>query len=220
LGIADAVVVHAGSEAEIARSLTGDRLPVIEAFHPTYDVCGDGQWPAFPGRRRLLAFGHVRPYKGIPDLLRALALLPDVSLDVVGRIDTNERVLHSLVGRLRIADRVGFDNRYVPDHELSRVFAAADAVVVPYRQASQSGVVQLAYAFGRPVIATRVGGLGESVIEGLTGAVVPPRDPVELARGIDRVLAAPPGSFAAGIRAVCRTRTWSVYADLLMAAVA
>jgi glycosyltransferase involved in cell wall biosynthesis len=168
----------------------------------------------------LLAFGHARSYKGLPDLLAALRYLPDVSLDVVGRIEDGERSLRLLARRLSVGDRVTFDDRYVPDAELRDVFARADAVVVPYRRASQSGVVQLAYAFGRPVVATDVGGLGAVVTEGTTGALVAPRNPAELAAGIRRVLAAPPGSFAAGIRAVRHTLTWDGYADLLLGAVA
>jgi glycosyltransferase involved in cell wall biosynthesis len=220
LELADAVVVHAAAEADIVRSLAGDRARVVEAFHPAYANHGESSWPTFPRERRLLAFGHVRPYKGIPDLLDALVLLPDVSLDVVGRIESGGRRLLARADRLGVADRVRFDDRYVPQSELRRVFARADAVVVPYRQASQSGVVQLAYAFGRPVIATRVGGLGESVVEGSTGALVDPRDPADLAAGIDRVLATPPARFATGIRIAQRTRTWTAYADRVLEALA
>jgi glycosyltransferase involved in cell wall biosynthesis len=219
LGLSDAIVVHAAAEAAVARGLVGDRPRIVAAFHPAYDH-GQSPWPRFPGHRRLLAFGHVRSYKGLPDLLDALVLLPDVSLDVVGRIEIGERRLLVRARRLGIADRVRFDDRYVPQHELRRVFAEADAVVVPYRQASQSGVVQLAYAYGRPVIATRVGGLAEAVVEGSTGALVDPHDPVDLAAGIARVLATRPACFAAGIRAVQRTRTWSAYADRVLEALA
>ena len=215
LSLADTVVTHSRTDCRIARRLTDDRVRVIEAFHPTYDEHATEPWPDFPGERRLLAFGHVRAYKGLPDLVAALAHLPDTSLDVVGRFERAGRTLGRLAVRLGVSDRVRLEDRYVPDNELRDVFAGADAVVAPYRQASQSGVVHLAYAFGRPVVATRVGGLAEAVTDGLTGALVAPCDPVDLAGGIMRVLAAPPGAFAEGIRAIQETRTWRRYAELV-----
>jgi glycosyltransferase involved in cell wall biosynthesis len=215
LRLADALVVHAGSEATLAAELAPG-VPVLEAFHPVYAEHVDP--PPLPGARRLLAFGHVRRYKGLPDLLDALVLLPDASLDVVGVFEEPIARYRRQVERLGLADRVRLVDAYVPDTDLRAVFARADAVVAPYRQASQSGVVHLAYSLGRPVVATAVGGLPDAVAEAVTGALAAPRDPASLAAAIERVLARPPGFFTPGIAAVLAERTWSRYAGIVLAA--
>ena len=91
-------------------------------------------------------------------------------------------------------------------------------VAAPYRQASQSGVVHLAYSFGRPVVATRVGGLEASVEDGVTGALAAPRDAGSLAAALRRALRAPSGAFDEGIRRVIEQRTFARYAGLVLAA--
>ena len=73
---------------------------------------------------------------------------------------------------------------YIPNEEVFRYFAAADIVVVPYVTATQSGIVQLAFGFGKPVIVGKVGGLPEAVEEGKTGYLVPPRDSEAIARSV------------------------------------
>ena len=77
-------------------------------------------------------------------------------------------------------------NRYVPNEEVARYFAAADVVALPYREATGSGIAQIAFGAGVPVIATRTGGLEEVVEEGVSGLLVPARDPTELARAVER----------------------------------
>jgi glycosyltransferase involved in cell wall biosynthesis len=74
----------------------------------------------------------------------------------------------------------------VPDEEVGDLVAAADCVVLPYRSATQSGVVLVAYAGGCPVISTAVGGLPEVVDDGVTGYLVPPEDSAALAAAILR----------------------------------
>src|SRR5205823_8975275 len=80
---------------------------------------------------------------------------------------------------------VRFDFRFIPDSEIATYFAAADVVLAPYRIEAQSGVALTAFHFSRPVIASTVGGLPE-IIDGSNGILVPPEDPVALARAIDK----------------------------------
>jgi len=86
-------------------------------------------------------------------------------------------------------DRFEIHNRYIPDSEVARLFEEATIVAVPYIEASQSGVVQLAFAFGKPVVATEVGSLPEAVDHGETGLLVRPGDADALATAIVGLLA-------------------------------
>jgi glycosyltransferase involved in cell wall biosynthesis len=108
-------------------------------------------------------------------------------------------------------------DRYVPDEEVATYFVAADLVVLPYKSATQSGIVQTAFAFGRPVVVTAVGGLPDVVSDGVTGYVVPPEDPPALAAAVERFFvedAAP--RMAEAIRAEASRFTWAGCAGALV----
>lgn len=134
---------------------------------------------AFPGQKlesdrpdrpqRLLFFGRIRPYKGLSLLLEAFTRIADrhdLYLAVVGGGELDARA-----ARLATHPRVHLDNRWIPESEVAAIFAAADLVVVPCVEASQSGVVAAAYGMGVPVVVTPVGGLREQVTVGETGWV-------------------------------------------------
>ena len=137
----------------------------------------------------LLFFGLIRRYKGLPALLEAMPLVLrklDCTLLIAGEFyDGKERCLN-LIERLGLASNVRIIDRFVPDEEVSLYFSAADLVVLPYESATQSAIVPIAYAFERPVVATRVGGLPEAVHDGETGLLVEPHNPVTLAEAIIR----------------------------------
>ncbi|MHB0913819.1 MAG: glycosyltransferase [Armatimonadota bacterium] len=175
-------IVHSDEQKEILEELLPGR-PVRKTVLPEADAFprrGMGKAEArrilgIPGRT-VLFFGLIREYKGLADLIRAMRDLPDVTCLVVGEFyDKKEKYDLSSV---RVVDR------YVPNEEVELYFAASDVVVLPYRSATQSGVVQTAWRFERPVIATAVGGLPEAVEHGRTGLVVPPEDPGALASAI------------------------------------
>jgi glycosyltransferase involved in cell wall biosynthesis len=214
LRYADRVLVHAASEAELAARLCPS-AEIVRAFHPAGQA---PPWQSPPGRARLLAFGYVRPYKGIADLLAALPFVPDAELRVVGRFWEPIARYERLVERLGLQGRVTLENRYVADADVPSLIAQCDVVVCPYRQASQSGVVHVAYSHGRAVAATRVGGLAEAVLDGRTGALAAPRDATALADAIVRALALPRPGLEAAIRAVLAERTWQRYTDLVLEA--
>ena len=136
-----------------------------------------------------LFFGYVRRYKGLDTLLRAWprvrAHRPGATLVVAGEFYEKPESYRALAraageGAVRMLDR------YIADNEVEALFRAADVTVLPYRSATQSGVTHVAYALGVPVIATRVGGIAETVREGETGLTCPPEDPDALADTIVR----------------------------------
>jgi glycosyltransferase involved in cell wall biosynthesis len=151
------------------------------------------------GRKVLLFFGLIKRYKGLKYLLSAFDRIErsrdDTMLWIVGDIARGDAEdfrsesdrLARLAGRERVRTRIG----YVPVEDIPTYFAAADLVVLPYSETSQSGVLLSAYGAGKPVVVTDVGSLAETVEEGKTGVVVPARDPEAIARAALGLLADP-----------------------------
>jgi glycosyltransferase involved in cell wall biosynthesis len=168
----------------------------------------------------LLFFGFVRRYKGLDVLLEAmpriLARRP-ATLVVAGEFYEPDAPYLERVRALGLGERVRILDRYLPDEEVRTLFAAADVAVLPYRSATQSGVVPVAYAAGCPVITTRVGGLPEVVEEGASGHIVPPADPAALADAVLRFLAAGGrAAYAAGVARVAARYTWEALAEAIL----
>ena len=116
--------------------------------------------------------------------------------------------------RLGLARQVEFRDSFISNEEAALLFGAAHAALLPYRSASQSGVVQLSFAYGRPVIATHVGGLPASVNHGHDGLLSEPGDPAALARAIER-MARDHAALAAEVRAGAEESSFRRYSDLL-----
>ncbi len=137
----------------------------------------------------LLYFGLIRHYKGLPHLLEALPRVlhrVDCTLLIVGEFYDGKDHCLRLIDALGLASNVRVIDRFIPDAEVSLYFSAADLVILPYESATQSAIVPIAYAFERPVVATRVGGLPEAVCDGETGLLVEPHNPAALAEAIIR----------------------------------
>ncbi|MBI3192850.1 MAG: glycosyltransferase, partial [Ignavibacteriae bacterium] len=139
----------------------------------------------------LLFFGYVRQYKGLDTLIEAFKLLTthysiltNYQLLIVGEFYDDEQKYRQKVKELGLEPYISFVSEYVPNEEVAKYFSASDVVVLPYRSATQSGIVQIAYNFDKPVIATDVGGLSETVLHGRTGYIVPPENPRALADAI------------------------------------
>jgi glycosyltransferase involved in cell wall biosynthesis len=150
--------------------------------------------PELPQPRTVLFAGRIAPYKGL-DVLYAAAprvaeQVADVRFVIAGRSVDGYAPPRppALVngGRIEVIDR------FIPAEDLARLHSAATLVACPYLDATQSGVILTAFAFGRPVVASSVGGLPEYVDNGQTGLLVPPGDPEALADAIVRVLTDPP----------------------------
>lgn len=155
-----ALCEHVGDRLRDQGLATTHRRPLIAFTHPPF-AFGLPAMSRAEGPPRLLCFGRLLPYKGLDLLADALVRVhPDRGLEV--------RVVGSgpetpLLDRLRACPRVRVENRWVPETEIGDLLAWSDALVLPYREASQSGVAAAALAAGRPVIATRVGGLREQL---------------------------------------------------------
>lgn len=182
---ADLLVTHSESIVDELRAL-GIRVPTLVVPHPPDLPVRPTDLPYSPPLR-LLCFGTVRRYKGFDIAVRALAGLRekgvDATLTVAGE-EWEDAQLGTVAEAAGVADLVDLELRYLPDAELIELLASHHIVVAPYRSATQSGVVSLAVAAGRPVVSTTVGGLPELIHDGVEGALVPPDDPTALADGI------------------------------------
>ena len=136
----------------------------------------------------ILFFGRLWEYKGLEYLIRAepwiTSRVPDAKIVIAGRGEDFDRYRRMMVN----PERFIVLNEYVSDEKRAELFRRASVVVLPYVEASQSGVIPLAYRFGKPVVATTVGGLPAQVDNGKTGFLVPPRDEGALAEAIVRLL--------------------------------
>lgn len=146
--------------------------------------------------QRILFFGTIKPYKGVDTLLRAFAELPEsrrseTTLSIVGKPQMPMEPLRELQAELDIGGSVEWDLRFVPDTEIPSVFSSADLVVFPYREIDQSGALMSALPFGKPIVATNVGGFSEVLTDGEHGFLADPEDHEQLAEAMERVLSNP-----------------------------
>lgn len=190
----DGFIVHSQAEGDaLYQYLPEARLQVsplptyagllAETEHVTLPV-------SLPEDRPLLLFcGLIRPYKGLDVLLEALppvlARRP-LHLLIAGEFWQEEAATRAQIRRLDLEQAVTIINCYLPDELLAACIKRASVVILPYRSATQSAIVQVAFGYGRPVITTDVGGLAEAVDNGYTGLIVPPEDPIALAGAINR----------------------------------
>jgi glycosyltransferase involved in cell wall biosynthesis len=194
----DVCLTHATSELAALRAL-GVAAEMRVVTHPAPSVVPRGADGA-AARRALsipddtvvfLFFGYVRRYKGVDVLLDALARLAPEGTPwralIAGEWYIDRSAADRAIARPPLRGRVSILDGYLATADVARCFAAATVAVLPYRSGTQSGVVPLAYAHGRGVVTTRVGGLGDAVREGETGLLVPPEDPVALAAALEEV---------------------------------
>lgn len=192
----DLFIVHSTQDAK-------DLLTIVEnavfekAVHPTYNAFKFEDMSKEKAReileieedeKVLLFFGFIREYKGLKHILAAMpeiiAKIPKCKLYVVGEFGKAREEYDKIIAENTAKDNIVVYGDYVPDREIEKFFACCDVVVLPYESATQSGIVQIAYGFEKPVIATNVGGLPEVVIDGKTGYVVPPKDEKALAQAV------------------------------------
>lgn len=192
--------------------------PCKVAPHPIYDNFGPAEpkedacraLGLDPSQKYLLSFGLIRDYKGLDWLLEAYASSRrEARLIVAGEFYSDGEKYHAQARELGIDSEVIWHNEYVPDSDVKHWFCASDLVVQPYRSATQSGVTQIAYNFGCPMLVTRVGGLPEIVPDGRCGYAVDP-SPAAISAAIDRFTAECP-DFSAGLSEERRKYSWAEF---------
>ena len=164
--------------------------------HPVYEIFGEAvdknqakKRIGIKSDRVILFFGYVRAYKGLDLILTAMPkILKQVKLKllVVGEFYEDEAKFQQMIHDLNLNDHVEIHADFVPSEDVSLYFSSSDVLVLPYKSATQSGIVQIAYHLNKPCIVTDVGGLSEVVVDNRTGFVVPPESPDLLAKAVVR----------------------------------
>jgi glycosyltransferase involved in cell wall biosynthesis len=137
---------------------------------------------------RLLFFGRMVEYKGIDTLAEAWQILRNSNHDVTLTIAGSGDALKSHIGSFASDPNVTILNRYIPNEEAARLFSESQLVLLPYKGATQSGVVGAALAFGRACVASDAGSISEMVEDGKSALLVPPGEPTALAETVLNVL--------------------------------
>jgi glycosyltransferase involved in cell wall biosynthesis len=174
--------------------------PFMLSPHPVYNIFGPASGKAesrdvikdkfdidLGSEKVILFFGYIRKYKGLPYLINAMKEINakmKVKLMIVGEFYEDEKPTRDLIDSLGLKNDIFVVSDYIPNEEVKYFFCASDVLVLPYIDATQSGIIQIAYYYDKPVIATDVGGLGEVVINGKTGFVVEPHSSKSIADAV------------------------------------
>lgn len=230
LRAADALIVHTQESQTLAARRLGPATRIALIHHGDYGFFAPGgSVERASARRRLglatagrlaLAFGAIRPYKGILELIDAWpavrARRADAGLVIVGPLLVgSEAAYRRAIEDAGVADAVTFRPTYVPHAEVALYFGAADVAVYNYREVTDSGSLRIACSLGTPVVATAVGAFREFLTDGVSARLVPPGDAAALAAALGAVLDDPAGAarMAAAARDLATARwSWAVSA--------
>lgn len=222
----DKFIVQSCMDAKNLKNII-PKAEYIVTPHPTYNVfkmagLSKGEARRYIGVKMgepmLLFFGFVREYKGLKYLLKALPLvkmsIPQIRLWIVGDFGDSKDEYLKLIADNELQNNIMIVDGYVPDKEVEKYFVASDIVVLPYVSATQSGIVQIAFGFEKPVIVTNVGGLPDVVEDGKTGYIVSKENEVELARVIVKFFSLESrDEFAENIREKAKEFSWETMVD-------
>ncbi len=221
----DRLIVH--TQQGFAR-LAAMGVPARKLAHlphgPLADTQSDSAPDAMEGPLTFVLFGKIKPYKGADVLVEAFARLPQAQraqarLRIVGQAYMDLAPLRARVSALGLDSSVEIEPRFVADEAVAAIFPAGSVAVFPYREIEASGVLSLALAQGRPVIASRLGNFAETITHDRQGLLVPPGDADALARAMgatlqDRAAAA---RYAAAARELAQSQPgWDEIAQLTL----
>ena len=213
----------------MSRSVLGDlqrlgfgQKPALYRPHPLYDNFGPikSKTDALAALRLpeatkyLLFFGFIRAYKGLDIMLEAfadarLAALP-IKLIIAGEFYEDAAPYEELIRRYNLEARIIRATDFIPNEKVVDYFCAADLIVQPYKNATQSGVSQIAYHFERPMLVTDVGGLAELIPDGVVGYVVPPTARAIADAVVDFYTETREEAFTVGVREQKKQFSWPV----------
>jgi glycosyltransferase involved in cell wall biosynthesis len=185
------LVLSQKTQQDVAALSTKYENRIKLGFHPIYEDYNSTQVDlphAAKSRPTVLFFGFIKAYKGLDVLLKAMVRvkkqLPAVRLIIAGDVYGDASVWRDMIRDLNLEDITQADLKYISSSQIQEYFNQSSVCVLPYKTATQSGIIATAYAFNLPVIASDVGGLSEYLIEGKTGLLVPANNEIALAEKI------------------------------------
>ena len=220
-GVVDGVVVHSEDERLEARAHFPDAQVRMVPLAPHGPAMLAGRVSDRTSISQdddsisLLAFGFIRPYKGLPLLLDAVESTPDIRVTIRGECwdDELDAQLRQMASRASLRGRVDYRSGYVPAAEIDSLFATHDAAVLPYLEATGSQNTALAQAYGLPVIVSDLPALTQGVIDDVNGLVVAPGDPAVWRRALETLNRTDINRWSAQVTAVDADESWSTYID-------
>ena len=187
---ADSIIVLSENVEKSAERWRGQKR-IIKLFHPLYTVPTEVAELASVQtykKKSVLFLGFIKHYKGLDVLLRAIPLVyqenSDIEFIIAGEVYGSARKYHKIIKSFNSKYKIIFDNKFITTEEMPEYFSKADVLVAPYRTATQSGIIQLAYSFLKPVIASDIAGLREMVKDKKTGLLFENENSEDLAKKI------------------------------------
>ncbi len=164
--------------------------PVYEHFGVKVDKLEAKEKLSIPlDKKQILFFGLIREYKGLDLLIKAMSHLPkQYNLIIAGEVYGSFNHYQKLINSHGLEERVHLHLKYIPDEDVKLFFSMAEVVALPYRSATQSGIVAIAKHFGKPVVATNVGGLSEFILHPSDGEITASISAAEIAKSIRNVV--------------------------------
>jgi glycosyltransferase involved in cell wall biosynthesis len=168
-------------------------------------------------KKTILFFGLIRDYKGLDLLIDAVSMLDDsyqliIAGETYGSFDTYGKQIK----KANYPERIKVFNSYISDKEVPLFFSAADVCVLPYRSATQSGIISIAYHFELPLIATNTGGLKESIEKPGAGLMIPEISAPSIAETIQLFFNKDKSLFISNIRKEKTLLSWEHFAETLL----
>lgn len=226
LGSTDICLSMSHSVTEEIRGLS-PKMPVVHHPHPVYDHFGTAKSKqtarkilGIPDNKKtLLFFGLIRKYKGLDLILRAMDYLSeDFYLIVAGEPYENFAPYQKIISESSAKMRIKTFTKYIPTEDVSTFFSAADAGVLPYKTATQSGVAAMAFHFNLPVVVTNTGGLKQMIEPHNIGLITPEITPKSIAQTISKLFEKPQEAqkISENIRKFKSICNWKTFSDTLI----
>ncbi|MFA6461390.1 MAG: glycosyltransferase family 4 protein [Candidatus Woesearchaeota archaeon] len=180
------LIVHGETQKEDLKKYGVEENKIVVVAHGDYSFFTNFSNPTIKTEEHtILFFGRIVQYKGVDTLIKSvpyiIKTIPHLRVIIAGEGDFSQykRLISS-----ETKSHFEIFNKYLSEKEIAELFQRCSFVVLPYDDATQSGIIPIAYAFKKPVITTRVGSLSEVVDEGETGLIIPPKDPEKLAEAV------------------------------------
>jgi len=203
-------------------------VQVIQGFHPLYDFHNQNRYTkesakeklGLQNRKVILFFGYIKPYKGVDLLIKSFSLIkekiPDAFLLIAGEIYGNKRYYKELIKQTGMDEDINLKDEYIGSEEVELYYKGADVLVLPYLQATQSGVLQTAYAMDLGVVVTPVGSLPDMVIPDKTGVIAESLSENDLMKAVIHYFSLDKDGVKQNIKNYRANYSWDKFVELML----